>query len=419
MRRFAEMFESSPVRRRRRGAADRFWADLMGLRGPEESAEAWPEAPVRDLLPDPERRRREAWWQLQQQQQNGGGLVTRCGFFGPSGAARTTSALRAAIVASARAEWTAWHAAGVPKRENEVAMFGNLVRYYLAAITDVRPDTLTAMQAAAIAATTNYGTLPATGSTNEIQRVRALLMAGAAGPTTPSNLTALVDNALRGAHEAHVDNGGGLAAWSAVWVSACVRGAGISAGLEAMVGTNHVGKDGLLKVAVAHWEYVREAHARTVARQDGTYQAFDPATTAPEAGDIIVQHRGSLTAGSVFRFANLSRISSMITHGDIVVDVHADDVVTLGGNLTGGVPHDESVRQRRYPLSGGLLVIEAGRSYSQEDATGTLPALPAATTPAAGASLDDHSTRRIFALLKPVELCAAIPGQPYRGGVLT
>jgi hypothetical protein len=61
-----------------------------------------------------------------------------------------------------------------------------------------------------------------------------------------------------------------------------------------------------------------------------------------------------------------------------------------------------------------MLMVDRQQLFTQEDDTGTLPALPLTSTQ----NLAGHSTARIFALLAPVEECAAVPGQPYGGGVL-
>ena len=85
-------------------------------------------------------------------------------------------------------------------------------------------------------------------------------------------------------------------------------------------------------------------------------------------------------------------------------------MTTVGGNV------GDSCRHRRYPLDAqGLLVIDRRELFTQEDDAGTLPPVPSRTAQA----LADHSTARVFALLTPVEEYAAIPGQPYGGGILT
>lgn len=343
-------------------------------------------------------------------------LVTRCGFFGPN-VQRSVQEVRAAVVAAANAEWTRWHtSAGAPRVESDVALFGDLVRYYLAAISAIRPDTLTAIQAAAVAATTSYGSLPTAGSnaatvTSEAARVRGVLLTGAPGAGSPANLATLVEQALAHARQAHLDSGA-HSAWSSVWVSHCVRKAAIDLGLEAMIQGNHSGRDELLRVSGAHRVYALEAHRRRVGpnRRDGTYHAFAPTSRAPAVGDIIVQDRQANAVAQVLSYADIGVLAQgRKTHGDIVIEVATGHVVTIGGNLGQGV------RKRRFPLDGsGRLVVASNQLYTQEDSAGALAAVPSTTT----AALASTSTRRIFALLSPVEVCAAVPGQPYGGGVL-
>jgi hypothetical protein len=99
-----------------------------------------------------------------------------------------------------------------------------------------------------------------------------------------------------------------------------------------------------------------------------------------------------------------------LTHGDIVVEVDPAFVVTIGGNV------GDSSLKRRYPRDAqGLMVVNRQQLYTQETNTGVLPALPLQSAQ----PLHTHSTARIFALLSPVEQCAAVPGQPYGGGILT
>lgn len=342
-------------------------------------------------------------------------LITRCGFFGPN-VVRTEQEVRRALVAAARSEWTQWHTtAGAPRLESEVALFGRLVRYYLAAIQNVRPDTLVAMQATAINSTTNYGSLPTAGTstaqiTAEVRRIRAVLLAGVPGATVPANLATHVGAALRHARQAHL-NTGAWRAWSAVWMTACVRGTGIDLGIEAMIQGNHSGRDELIRATAAHWVYTLEAHQRETAGRRGTYHAFDPTQRTPQVGDIIVQDRQARTPGALYTFADIARLAQgRQTHGDIVVEVGATNVVTIGGNV------GDSVRKRRYPLdSNQHLVVAADQLYTQESNTGSLAATPQTSTQ----QLHLRSTARIFALLSPVESCAAVPGQPYRGGILT
>jgi hypothetical protein len=397
----------SAATRDERRNADLFYAGLLGLRGPARllRSDRAPRARTRPGL------RRPPGESYEYDE-----LVEICGFFGPNNVRRTEQDVRNAVVARANAEWTSWHdTAGVPRREGEADMFGRLVGYYLGAKGSILPDTLTAMQAAApggidftalLAATGNAATIAA-----EATRIRGLLLAGAPG-ASDVGLTAKVESAITQARHAN-KNSGIYKAWSAAFTSSCVRGAGISQGLEGVIGPGrqHVGRDTLLFASLKHAEYTVQARFRraaTTPRRRGTYHAFTPAERAPQLGDIIVQdRRDGITAAQVAKLATLRDLS---THGDIVVDVQEQFVVTIGGNLGG------SARKRRYPKTAqGLLVVDRQQRYTQETNTGTLPDLPSPTN----AALADLSTARIFALLSPVEECAAVPGQPYHGGILT
>lgn len=343
-------------------------------------------------------------------------LVEVCGFFGPNDVRRTEQEIRDAVVARAEAEWAAWHtAAGVSRPEGDPAMFGKLVGYYLAAAGTILPDTLTALQAAALG-TINYAPLLAVGATaatiaSEAGRIAGLLLAGVPGAAA-SGLSGRVESAIRQARQAHT-NSGDFKAWSAAFVTACVRGAAVSQGLEGVIAPSrrHVGRDELLLASLKHAVYTVEARRRraaTTPRRRGTYHAFTPAERAPQRGDIVVQdRRDGITAAQVETLAGLT---DLITHGDIVVDVQPDFVVTIGGNL------GDSARRRRYPRNAqGFLVTERRQLFTQENNAGALPALPVQSA----LPLAALSTARLFALLSPVEECAAVPGQPYGGGILT
>jgi hypothetical protein len=343
-------------------------------------------------------------------------VVELSGFFGPNNVRRTEREIRDAVVERATAEWTAWHtAAGAPRPEGDAAMFGRLVGYYFAAVGSVMPDTLTAVQGAALGV--DYATLLAAGATAaaitaEATRLAGVLLSAAPGGGEPG-VADRVATAIRQAREAHA-NLGAFAAWSAAFVTACVRGAAIAQGLEAVIppGRRQVGANELLLASLTHADYTIEARRRraaTLPRRRGTYHAFEPRERAPRPADIIVQdRRPGITAAQVTTVAGLR--SGLITHGDIVVDAQPAFVVTIGGNL-----HDSS-RRRRYPLDGdGRLVVDRRELFMQETNVGVLPPLPAHTA----LNLADLSTARIFALLSPVEESAAVPGQPFGGGVLT
>jgi len=356
-------------------------------------------------------------------------VVEVCGFFGPNDVRRTEQEIRAAVVARATAEWSAWHTTtGASRGESDAGMFGRLVGYYLAAKSAVRPDNLTVIQTAALGSI-NYTALLASGASaatiaTEAATIRDQLVGSVPGPTDPG-LKALVLSAITQAREAFA-NSGSASAWSAAFVTTCVRGATIAQGLEAVIAPNrrHVGRDELLLASLAHAAYAveaRERRAATSPRRRGTYHAFTPAERSPQVGDIIVMdRRDAITFSQV---VTLPTLTALKTHGDIVVERQADSLVTIGGNL------GDSSRKRRYPLNaqGQLLVDPAGR-FVQENSSGVLPALPAqpAVVPgaqpsaaAANQPLAGQSTGRIFALLSLVEDCAAVPGQPYLGGVLT
>lgn len=356
-------------------------------------------------------------------------VVEVCGFFGPNDVRLTEQEIRAAVVARATAEWSAWHTTtGAPRQESDTGMFGRLVGYYLAAKGAVRPDNLTTVQAAALGPI-SYAALLASGASaatiaTEAATIRDQLLSSAPGATDPG-IKGLVLSAITQAREAFA-NAGSASAWSAAFVTGCVRGATVTQGLEAVIAPDrrHIGRDELLLASLAHAAYTVEARQRraaTTPRRRGTYHAFTPAERAPQVGDIIVMdRRDGITPSQVITLATLTALK---THGDIVVERHADSLVTIGGNLGG------SSRKRRYPLNaqGQLLVDPAGR-FVQENSTGVLPALPAQPVAAPGAQpstaaanqpLAGQSTGRIFALLSLVEECAAVPGQPYQGGVLT
>ncbi len=344
-----------------------------------------------------------------------------CGFFGPN-VVVTEVELRRTIGANTVAERQNWfNAAGQIIYETQPSQFGLLVSYWLSSFSAIRPTTLQVLQANA-RSYSNYGPLlNATTSTQvntAIARVRADLLVGAPDAGNPANLHSLVDEALRGARLSYLDANGG--AWSAVFVVACIRGTAIQLGLESMIAGNHSGRDELLTCTSAHRVYVLEAYQRHFGPNPryGTYHAFRVNERTPKVGDIIVQDRQATSINAVVRFDDIptTLAGGYNLHGDIVVDVPdgQDFVVTIGGNL--GPDRGGSVRRRRYPLDADRhLIVDRVRLYTQERDNGNLPNLPPANN---AAGLNGISTGRIFALLSPVEVCAAIPGQRVPGGVL-
>jgi len=353
-------------------------------------------------------------------------LAEACGFFGPNSVRRTEQEVRAEVVARATAEWGFWHTpAGATRSEGDAAMFGRLVSYYLAPIRDLLPDALVSMQANLILGAINFTALLAPGATpatvnTEAATIRTRLFASAPGGNVPA-LNASVESAIKQARQAHT-NSGDFSAWSAAFISACVRSAGIQQGLEAMIppGRTHFGKDALLRPSLLQAGYTLDARGRRAAtpRKAG-YHAFTPAERAPRVGDIIVQdRREAIKIADVVKLATLP--GDVKTHGDIVVEVDPAFVVTIGGNL------GDSSRKRRYPLNaqGFLPVDDPRRVFRQESDAGVLPALanpPQPPIPPAvlAANLGAQSMARIFAVLSLVEDCVVVPGQPVGGGVLT
>jgi hypothetical protein len=100
-------------------------------------------------------------------------------------------------------------------------------------------------------------------------------------------------------------------------------------------------------------------------------------------------------------------------HGDIVVEVNhfasPPYAETVGGNV------GDSAKRRRFPLNAdGTLIVDRAHNFRQQQTNGTIAALPAAGSPAG--NLDGLSTRRIFAVLSPVQRCVVIPGQEISPG---
>ena len=353
-------------------------------------------------------------------------LQQACGFFGQSGLVREAD-LRQAIADQARAELANWRnfTGTALFRENENTtpndarrQFGHLVRYWLARQGAILPSTLTAAQANAVSLGANYGQLLDLGAVSTAavnaakQTARADLLAGAPS-AAPANLDTLVETSLEMARFSRRDelpHG----PWSAVFVVDCVRLVAIQLGLEAENANGHVGQDELLLAAQRHADYVVEAHRRRFGPnpRTGTYHAFRIGERKVGIGDIIVQDRQATAPEDVMLFSNITgaAMSTLKTHGDIVIELADDHVVTIGGNL------GNSARRRRYPITAtGLLVIDVHELYTEEDDSLQLPPLPVHH---AGNDLQDQSTWRIFALLSLVEQCGAIPGQKVNGGVL-
>ena len=347
-----------------------------------------------------------------------------CGFFGTNNAVLTDQHLRLSLRDVMLEEHDAWFdppPAIQARSETDLSQFGQLVFYNLGRQSGILPTTLTAAQAAAISGGVNYDALWNIGSTDAqvntaISQVRTALLTGAPNPGSPPNLNALVDQALRRTRfSTFPDNIASSFAWSAVFICACVRRMAIQLGIEDEVSGNHVGRDELLLAADGHAAYVVEAYRRRFGpnQKDGTYHAFSIDEREPQVGDIIAQDRQAGNIGDVVSFDQIPAAlpGGRKMHCDIVIEVNANDVVTVGGNLGGGV------RKRRYPLDANRRLTRARELlYTQESNTGDLANAPAVNN---AAGLNGQSTGRIFALLSLVQVCAAIPGQPMNGGILT
>lgn len=345
-----------------------------------------------------------------------------CAFFGPNDVVVKEADLREAIRLRSESERLKWFSSsGAVIEEDVPSQFGHLVSYWLTRFSNIRPATLAALQANAVDPATNYGILTvkttsdaavATAAAN----VAAQLVNGVVDATIPPNLTDLVASAIISAN-ASLRDLEETGPWSAVFVTAVIRGTAIQLGLEGLAAGQHVGSDELLKGSSAHAVYTLTAYQNRfgAAPRRGTYLAFRTDERTPQVGDIIIQDRKkNLTFPNVVAFNNIptALATGRALHGDIVVEVPdgADYVVTIGGNL------GNSTRRRRYPLDADRhLVVSRTQLYVQEDDNGVLGNLPVVNN---AAGLNPLSTGRIFALLSPVDECAAVPGQPYHGGVL-
>jgi hypothetical protein len=346
-------------------------------------------------------------------------LQQRCGFFGPNNVVVNETDLREAIRISTLIERQNWLGPmGSILGEDEDSQFGNLVGYWLSRFSVIRPTTLQMLQVNAVNPATNYGQLLNNNASNatintELARVTAELLVAVADAGHPANLNSLIADALRNARISRVDHPT-RAFWSSVFVSSCIRGTAIQLGLEAMSDGTHVGRDGLFRPTRRHAEYVLEAFNRRRNSRNGTYHAFAVDERTPQIGDVIIQDRQADNANSVVEFDGIpaALAGGRALHGDIVVEVPEgeDFVVAIGGNV------GDSVKRRRYPLQANRqLVVDRVQLYTQEDDNGNLPNLPDTDN---SPGLKSRSTRRVFALLSPVEVCAAVPGQSVDGGIL-
>jgi uncharacterized protein YcbK (DUF882 family) len=338
-----------------------------------------------------------------------------CGFFAPTVPTVTVAAVRARVVAVARAEQTLWRSSTNALQDESVnAMFGHLVRYWLAESARIPAANLVVINART--PNTTYGptllgaaAMAAATVNNEARRIARLLIRSLPEPGSPANLETLVIEAIKAARRSKLDQ----IAWSAAFVNSCVRRAGMNLNLQALAGG---GEESLLKLSPLgrHWEYLLEAHRRRFGcrtspttfdascKRTGTYQAFRITEFNPRAGDIIVQDRQANTVAGLLTFDRIPGLTGLEMHADIVVDVQPGFAETIGGNVGG------TVRRRRYPLTAaGALVVSPLRLFVGQRTNGTFPAIPAALA-AAPAPVPSESTARIVALLRPVQECRKV-----------
>ncbi len=357
-------------------------------------------------------------------------LAQQCGFPDIGGRLLSEGEVRAQVVSAAEVEhdffWVT-PGTGAMLQEGDDSQFEHLVRYWLEVRGTIGLDSMGAI-ATALGDTTQtpaakflrllslVGELQANIDA-DVATVAANLIAAVPNPATPPNLQTLVEQALRLARASRL--GQYLPAnqgrpWSAVFVNTCIREAERNLNMEQPTGA----AEALLGLSPRgrHWEYVREAHRRRFGcrradgtfdpscRRDGTFHAFEPGERPIQSGDIIVQDRRAKrtdTPANIWRFRD-SQTNQGEMHGDIVVEVDLSATPpfaeTIGGNV------GNSAMRRRFPLNAdGTLIVARAHNFRQQANNGTIAALPSAGS--ATSNLDSLSTRRIFAVLSPVQQC--------------
>lgn len=369
MRRRSTLDGFGYVSRAERRAADLFFASLTGRRLlPAWRPVALPSYPAEDDPKD-------------------------CGVFGPGKARMTVPKLQEAIAAVAMGQWKAWHASGAPVLESDASRFWLLVAYYLSADGGISADEIKVLHANAPTASYSALLAPTLKKDADIDAaargVQGDLVKGLTSPTAA--FKGRVETAIKSARKAHFD----ADPWSGAFVSAVVRGTAIMNGLETT-------PNDLLKVSTKHMTYVREAWDRKPGRL-GTYQAFAPGTRDVSVGDIVVMDRQARIEEKDVTKLGPSMKTDVPTHGDIVVELGKDSVVTVGGNVC------HSVRQRRYPVTSKRLVVDRDKLVVQENSLGQLSTVLPDTCHEDKALLHPQSAARVFAHLILVEACRTPP----------
>ena len=131
-------------------------------------------------------------------------------------------------------------------------------------------------------------------------------------------------------------------AWSAVFVSWCVKQAGASSAE--------------FKFNPAHSQFVHAA-IRNGINETGVFRGFRITDHAPQVGDIIQNNRG----GSTFDFDFAQTHKSYLSHSAIVVEIGTDAqggfALTVGGN------ESDSVRETIVRLRNGFIKQRATNPY--------------------------------------------------------
>ena len=350
-------------------------------------------------------------------------IQTRCGFWGASASPVSLTDLQQSIVNAANDERQKWINPNTRQLQTEAVdpIFAYLVQYWLARHSRIP----TALFMALYINTTrvNYAgllalNLDASSPTLDaaLDAIRNNLLNGVATGMTPPNLNTTINASVKMAWRSRLGTDDSF--WSAVFVSSCIRHAAIQRRIESDASGSYLGRDELLLANNAHRFYLEEAYLRRFGnanqRKSGTYHAYGPDEVVIQPSDIIVQDRHSnIAIGQVFRFRDIPGIArdGRRLHADIVTEIENNSAIAIGGNL------GNSVRRRRYPLNQqGRLVIDQSQVYTQESDAGVLPNTPVVVNHPR--TLHDLSTSRIFAVLRLVEDCIAIPGQAVTGGTL-
>ena len=238
-----------------------------------------------------------------------------------------------------------------------------------------------------------------------VAKAKAIL--AKAGTPDAQDVDDLVNEELQLAHQSRAD----VEAWSAVFVVSRVRAAAIDTGLEVNDAKGHQGREVLLMATGRHSDYINEATSRSKKGTGGTYHSFLPGERDVQLGDIICTDRSDFIKAPTA----LKGLGRLPLHGDIVVKISTATGKECAETVGGNVRH--SVRRRRYPMSGGRLVVSATRLVAQEDDSGNFA--PFTTLPSKPTMLAPSSTGRIFALLSLVEKCRPAPaGKGAQGELL-